>query len=245
MSILRNLSVALTLMLSSFSTQATVIDLYQWVFNINGTIYESGFYPVGSESLPEPFSGTLDTSGLGFLSTEITEAGDYSFVAMLDYEIDEVDNTFFNEYGSTGGTLAAGQTWEIDEPGWTSGDLYWNVLDAILDNSNNVPDGLNDDVSFALGWDFTLAEGQTAIIDIFMSEMLGTTGFYLAQSDAETGAGYDELTNIFFWSDISITGSPSSTNNTTSNTSVPEPSVIVLIGIGLLGLVVTRRRHTV
>jgi len=243
---LRNLSIALTLMFSSFSAQAAVIDLYQRVFNVNGTIYESGFYPVGSEPLPGVFSGTLDTSGLGFLSTEITGAGDYSFVAMLDYEIDEVDNTFFNEYGSTGGTLAAGQTWEIDEPGWIFGDLYENVLDATLDNSNNVPNGFNDDVSFALGWDFTLTEGQTATIDIFMSEALDTTGFYLAQNDAETGANYDELTTIFLWSDLSIVGAPSSTSNTsTSNISVPEPPVIVLMAIGLLGLIATRRRHMI
>jgi hypothetical protein len=238
MSTSRNLSISLLLLLSSFSVQAAPIDLFQWVFNVDGTIYESGFYPVGSDSLPGSMSGSLDANGLGALSTEVSGVGDHRFVAMLDYEIVESGNTFFNEYGEVGGVLATGQSWEIDEPGWTYGDLYWNTLDATLDNSNNVPYGLNDDVSFALGWDFTLAAGETATIDLFMSEVLNTNGFHLVQNDDETGAGLNESMSIYFWSDISIAGAPSNTGTV----SVPEPSALALLGIGLMGLAAVRRR---
>ena len=224
-------------MFSSFSAQSAVIDLASWVFNIDGTVYESGYYPVGVDPLPTSVTGTLDSSGLGTLSTEITGAGDHNFTLMLDYEIDEYENTFYNEYGAASGSLAAGQSWEIDESFF--GDIYWNTLNATLDDTNNVPNGFNDDVSFALGWDFTLEAGESATIDFFISDVLDTTDFYLSHNDAETGPAYNELASIFFWSDISITGGSSGSTN------VPEPSTVALLGIGLLGVVMSRRRRVI
>lgn len=241
----------LTLFLSlfcAFNVQATVIDLTQWVFNIDGTVSESGFYPAGVEPLPSGVTGSLDTNGLGSLSTQVSGAGNHNVTLMLDYEIDEANNTFFNEYGSTGGSLAsltggslaALQSWEIDEA-FLFGDIYFNTLDATLDNSNSVPNGLNDDVAFALGWDFTLGVDEIATIDFSISDILDAPEFYLAHHDAETGTGYDELSSLYFWSDLSISGITS--GNTPID--VPEPGTAFLFGIGILGILLSsqRRKH--
>ena len=233
---MRILLSSFTLFLSlfcAFNIQAAVIDLTQWVFNIDGTVSESGLYPAGVEPLPSGVTGSLDTNGLGSLSTQVSGAGDHNVTLMLDYEIDERTNTFFNEYGSTGGSLAASQSWEIDEP-FLFGDIYFNTLDATLDNSNNVPNGLNDDVAFALGWNFTLGVDEIAIIDFSISDILDTSEFYLAHHDAETGPGFDELSSIYFSSDLSISG-----------VGVPEPGTAFLFGIGVLGILLSsqRRKH--
>jgi len=59
----------------------------------------------------------------------------------------------------------------------------------------------------------------------------------LAQHDAETGLGYDELSSIYFWSDLSISGN--------TPIGVPEPGTALLLGIGVLGVLLTspRRKH--
>jgi len=51
-----------------------------------------------------------------------------------------------------------------------------------LDNTNAVPIGLEDDVSLAMGWDFTLLNGQTALASLTLSEGI-PSGFYLGQHD--------------------------------------------------------------
>lgn len=216
---------AIPLLLLSVTAQAASIDLYQWLFNIDGAIHESATYPVGGEPLPAEITGSLDASGLGTLSTSISGAGSHSFVAYFDFEIDEASNTYFNEFGSANGLLSAGQSWEIDEP-FLVGDIYFNAIDAALDNTNTVPEGSNDDVAFALGWDFTLLEGQTATIDLILSDLLDTAGFYLSQTDTQTGAGFDETASIFFWSELTISGGPT----------VAEPHMLALLGLGLLGM---------
>lgn len=198
----------LGLSLSGRSADATVM-LNDWAFNVDGSISEAFFND------PMPTTGTLDSSGLGALSISFTGAGIYSFTSFFDYEIDEPLNSFFNEYGVASGTAAAGQTWEIDEPGYVFGDIYDNLLDGSLDGLNAVPSGLEDDVSFAMGWDFSLATGETAVIDLFLSDVLDTSGFYLAQMDDASSDA------IYFWSDLKISG-------------VPEPRVLFLVGIGLV-----------
>lgn len=112
---------------------------------------------------------------------------------------------------------ADGQSWEIDEPGWIFGDIYDNLLDGQLDNSNSVPQGLEDDVSLAMGWKFMLTAGETALITLTLSEEV-PQNFYLAQVDP-AGTHY-------FSSTLAIQSSSSP---------VPEPATILLFGTGLIG----------
>ena len=69
-------------------------------------------------------SGYDDDTGLGdIIITFAPGVADHYFVGgFFDLEIyeDADDDNYYNETGSTSGTPAAGQSWEIDEPGFGS-----------------------------------------------------------------------------------------------------------------------------
>jgi hypothetical protein len=189
---------------------ATDITLFDWGFNVNSTVYLR----------PGPLPGGLNTSsfdfstGLGTLTWTTNNVGANKFIAFFDHEIDEGTNTFFNEFGSVSGAPGAGQSWEIDEPGYVFGDIYDNFLAATLDNTNGVPDSAPDDVSMAMGWDFLLKPGETAAISLYLSGTAPGSGFYLEQFDPDSQA------SIFLSSSLDIQP-------------IPLPGAVYLMGSGL------------
>lgn len=177
-------------------------------------------------------------SGLGTITLTLSGTGAHNVDLFLDHEMSETINTYYNESGATGGGgPMAGQSWEIDEPGYVFGDILLGdgtgtFQTSALDNFNNVPAGLEDDVSMALGWDFTLAAGETAIATFITSESMPLIGFYLSQTDP------DSAEMIYFSSMLEIRGGEPPTG-------VPEPGTVTLLGMGLLGLAgFGRRRRT-
>lgn len=213
---------------------ATDVNLFETAFNLNGVevpLYAWGdSIPVTVPALPAGFAMDVSAfdfdTGLGTVSVRFSPAaaGDHYYIAgFFDHEIDEDINTYFNETGSAMGTPEAGQSWEIDEPGWVFGDIYDNLLAGTLDNQVFDGDDIADDVAMAMGWDFTLASDlEFAIVDFILSETAPTSGFYLVQHDPDSQ--YD----LFFSSSLDIGA-------------VPEPGTLLLLGSGFAGLVLLRR----
>lgn len=154
--------------------------LYDWFIDVNGTIYE--VYP--DTYLPPTVGGEI-TSVAGFTmftppadpygydvpdaigTVEVTfnpgVADDYYIEGYFDLEIDEWDNTWFNETGS------------VNDPG-TPG-VYGSIYNP----------GVGD-VAWILGWDFYLEEDQWAVLSFSIgTEVPLDTVFYLLQTDDDTG----------------------------------------------------------
>ena len=204
------------------TASAATVALFDWGFNINGTVY--------SQSAPASVNmASFDTAtGLGTISWTTTGTLSNKFIAFFDHEMVESTNTFFNEFGKTGGTPASGQSWQIDEPGYVFGTIWNNVQAGILSNTNSVPDTAPDDVSMALGWDFTLKSYQTAVITLNIGQT-EPTGFYLSHTDPDS-SNY----TIYYSGDLGITGRPPQ---------VPIPGAVWLLGSGLAGLIGWRWRR--
>lgn len=169
----------------------------------------------------------LSGAGLGTVSVSVSGAGSHTVGLFVDHEIDQNSNTFFNEYGATSGSPAAGQSWEIDEPGFVYGDIYSNF--PYLDNSNGVPNTAPDDVSMAMAWDFVLAADETGTVNFYLStSSCGGSGICLMQADTEGGS------TIYFSSALRIVP---------GGGQVPVPGTLALLGIGLMGVAVAGRRH--
>ena len=193
---------------------AATVDLYDWAFNIDGTVTAA---PDEYVITGMPVTGTLDSNDLGTLAWTTSAVGSHSFIAFFDYEIDEAINTFSNEYGEAVSTPAATQSWEIDEPGYLLGDIYDHVLAGSLDNNNTVPGAIPDDVSWAIGWDFVLAVDHTATISLVLAGSAPASGFYLSQTDPDSNE------TIYYSSNLTIAP-------------VPLPGTMVLLGTGLAAL---------
>jgi len=190
--------------------------LFDYGFNIDGVIYRPGDTVPGLDD-----SGFDWGTGLGTLIlTFMPSPGTYDILAFFDHEIDEPINTFFNELGSTSGSPAGGQTWEIDEPGYVFGDIWLNFLAGALDNSIGTPDP--EDVSMAMGWNVTVGPGEWAVLT-YMIGITPPAGFYLKHRDPDSDID-------LYFSSTAVTGI------------IPEPGTVLLLTTGLALLLLAGRR---
>jgi hypothetical protein len=137
------------------------------------------------------YSDNLDANNLGEMTWLITNntGGTVSgarFMGFLDAEIGI--NQYWDEYGALVGDVAnTYDSWEIDEPGYSFGDIYDNLQAGGLDNSNGVPASSAVDVSLALGFDIGDWMAGETIIARFLISGTSPAGAALAQHDAVTG----------------------------------------------------------
>ncbi|MBL9139839.1 MAG: hypothetical protein JNK85_28470 [Verrucomicrobiales bacterium] len=193
------------------------ISLFDYAFQQDGVV------ETAPAALP---AGSVFDLAAGLGKVQMTFAGDgpHSALFFVDHELSESVNTFFNEVGFASGTPPpAGLSWEIDEPGYTVGDIYDNFLADSLDNTVGIDSA--EDVSMALGWSFLLVAGDTATVEF----NLGTTppaGFFLRHLDPESGEA------VYFSTSLTIHS---------QSGPVPEGSTAIA-GLVSLGLVLARYR---
>jgi len=201
--------------------------------SLEDTRIGSGFNELAAAGLGVAFTSGLDAESFGTLSWLISNGTgstleDVSFFAFLDAEVLEPGNSFFNESGAlvdvsgTGPGDTAADTWEIDEPGFLFGDIFTNLLAGSLDQTNAVPQGLEDDVSLALGFrlgDVLSGERILASFEISRDDIGG-----LSHTDADLGLTF------FFNGSVQVLA-----------VSVPEPGTTALIGPALLWFAASTR----
>jgi len=198
--------------------------LYDWAFNVDGITYENYYGDM------MPTQGVLDSNGLGTLTWSVDTAGSHSFISFFDFDIYDPSSLFadkYNEYGDVVGVTTNFQSYEIDDQ-W-GGTIYYNLLEGVLYNQNYITSSSPGDVSVAIGYNFTIDEGQSATISLTLTQVIsGFDGFYLSQIDAESQE------TLFFYGTLNV-------QDNDAPSPVPEPSTMLLLGTGVVGFISVRK----
>jgi hypothetical protein len=220
------------------------------LFNVNGAITQSAFPGIANTS------GYNATTGLGTLVLTFNPgAGTYFIDAGFDLSVGNQSVPtvpFWNEYGASGGTLAAGQSWIIGT-GASPNDpsTAYQVFNAVaaggaLPGTNSVPGAsdnytqqcstgasCNNDVASGMGFSFTLGAGEEAVVTLNFSQTAPGSGFYLSQTHP-IDPDDNSATTIYF------TGSE--VNQPVGVVGTPEPGSVLLLGLGLGALSLLKLR---
>ncbi len=208
------------------------VSLYEVAFNVDGVGYSSisGFQAndlTAASGSPFDVSAFDFTTGLGTIEVRVGGTGVHSVGGFYDLGLTDLTNSAFDDLGAAVGAPGAGQSWEIDEPGFAGyvapqGDIYGNVFGGALENAGNLV--APDDVSMALALSFVLAANELAVLTFSTSEN-DPGGFSLRQFDA-SGA------EVFLSSTLRIAQRP-----------IPEPMLSLLTGLAISAGVARARRN--
>lgn len=236
--------------LLSTQVNAVVIQEYSLFLNSPSLGTSSLLHsPIGFENddfksigLEFTFTNSLNSEGYGNVSWEFLNntgktLSDVWVFGFLDAEIAEGSNSFFNEHGELISVLGNGKddadpdSWEIDEPGYIFGDIYENLYVGLLDSTNNVGSGSEDDVSMALGFELgDLLDGSSWNVSLSTS-LSDIGGLYHYDATSDTGFYYNGAVNI-------VSTAPPVVE-------VAEPSSLLLLVFGAFIFGAKRRRLNV
>lgn len=276
---MRRLSLGIGILMVLGTAPAMFADITDYMLNVNGTTYcpsygrascsdVVGFADAGAvSSIDETYGGT----GLGTVSLLFNPGGTGPYnVNLWIYEqlSGDAGGAGFNEYGTTGGSLASGQFWQIDVPDYDSafdpntsaaGTIIGNTAASTLANANYVPGGsglcpgpnCNDFTSLALGFNFTLGAGQEELLTFTVSTTAPSSGFYLEQihpaNDRNDGGNNAEIDYYFSGTATSqAVCDPTAPDCGPPPPPVPEPGSLSLLGtaVALLGWALRSRFAT-
>jgi hypothetical protein len=216
-----------------------VYSLYDWAFNINGSIYQSAldYNPPAAGYLPSMIdtSGFDWATGLGVITIDYRPGPGYRYLAaFFDPEINLPINGYINEYGefSSDRDPVAGQTWEIDEPGWNMdpnfpmGYIFQHVTSTppALNNHNGVTIQQPYDVAMALAWGVQVPDGKRILLRLTLGTNAPVSEFYLRQIDTGTGD------SLYYSGKLELADSQAAIPG------VPEPGTWTLLAAGCLTL---------
>jgi len=195
--------------------------LWDWSVNIDGTTFNPPALP-GSVNAAGFDFGT----GLGTMTLTFGPGTHFAGIYLYIY-FDSGYGDLSNGYGGTAGSAPPGVTYQLADP--NLGVLWTNFSSNTLDGSNSVatysaPPASCCEVGWGLIDTFDVASGLSGTLSFTVSQAQPVTGFYLFNTDNDTGES-DYLTVSFF-----------------SGTTIPEPGTWLLVVSGA-GLVLLGRRR--
>ena len=172
------------------------------------------------------FTNSLSSANYGAVSWKVSNLTSLTlhnvwFFGFLDAHIDETTTSFFNETGDASNLVLGigsgdvkADAWEIDEPGYLFGDIFTNLLNGALDNTNGLL-GIEDDASMALGFDVGTLLPTESILVTFDISLTNNGGLY----------HYDSVSNFGFYFN-------GSARILSDSVTIPESSALLLISLG-------------
>lgn len=214
---------------------ADTTSLQESLVAIDANSYHNTFVIPGVNA-----AGFNTSTGLGTLTFTVSGTGAHKFDAFFDSSLNV---PFFNEFGTTSGSAAVGQTWTIDDP--LAGTIFADTKAHTLDSINWIPGSTdnfkgacasvydpgcassNDDVSMAMGFNFVLAAGQQEIITLTLSHSSPGGGFFLHEIHPIDGCDSNGA-NCTNSSQLDLYFSGSAVTQGGGPPPVPEPSSLLL-----------------
>ncbi len=188
------------------------------------------------EGLGVLFENNLNNDNFGTFSWTITNNGSSSILGLstsvfFDAELSQYDNSFTNESGEFVGNTTA-TSWEIDEPGYTDGDLIWNLLDFAEGDNQNALVNSQDDVALSLGFfldELNVGDFFKLTFEVSDQNIGGLRHFDVDSNDEYFFNGF-----LTYFANPDVARPPV--------TAVPEPNSFALLLMASCGLFFSRRR---
>jgi hypothetical protein len=230
--------IALAILLAAVLYQPAALadsSLQGFEFNINGALQTLDLTGFNTGAYNQ-------TTGIGTLTYIFNPGapGSYNFTSVFFVP---AGVPAYNEFGSTSGSPASGQSWEIGDINFSN--IVADEQAAALTNTNSLPGTkdnflktcvgatCNGSVAMAMGFNFNLASGDEALITLNFSTT-NPGGFFLSDTHPADVANNSASTVYFTGSEVS---------QPVGVVPAPEPSTLVLLTAALGAFVFLKLRN--